>query len=312
MKYVFFGTPDFAVTILRHLVGAGYIPSAVVTNPDRPVGRKHVITPPPVKQWALEHSNQLWKSDFHSLIFQPQKLGEIKEQLAALEPDLFIVAAYGKLIPKSILNIPKQGSINVHPSLLPKYRGPTPIQTAILNGDEETGVTIMLMDEKMDHGATLKISNFQFPISNYDYPTLSKVLAELGAKTLLEVIPEWLNNKISPSPQDDTKATYTRIYKGEDGLLDFTRTAEELDCQVRALNLEPGTYFMKDGKRIKILKAHIKPHNYGNRITVVGEMGRGDDGVGGKEVWIQCKKGVLILDTIQMEGKKPMLWNLLH
>ncbi|MEK7498278.1 MAG: methionyl-tRNA formyltransferase, partial [Patescibacteria group bacterium] len=199
MKYVFFGTPDFAVTTLRHLIEAGYIPSAIVTNPDRPVGRKHIITPPPIKQWALEHSNQLWKSDFHSLVFQPQKLGEIKEQLVALEPDLFIVAAYGKLIPKSVLEIPKHGSLNVHPSLLPIHRGPTPIQTAILNGDKETGVTIMLMDEKMDHGAILKMQNVN--LKNQNYRELSKGLAMLGGELLIETIPQWIAGEFGPASQ---------------------------------------------------------------------------------------------------------------
>ncbi|MBI5421195.1 MAG: methionyl-tRNA formyltransferase [Parcubacteria group bacterium] len=285
MKYVFFGTPDFAVTILEHLIEAGYVPSAIVTNPDRPVGRKHTITPPLVKKWILEQEGL---KDIP--VFQPEKLSEIKDDLAALEPDIFIVAAYGKLIPKSVLDIPKHGSLNVHPSLLPKYRGPTPIQTAILNGDKETGVTIMLLDEKMDHGQILKISKYEFPrqergspeaaISNYDYPTLSKELAELGAKTLIDVIPDWLEGKIKPVPQDDALAIYTKIYKGEDGLLDFNKPAEELDCKVRALNQEPGTYFMKDGKRIKVLKAHVE-------------------------------NNVLILDTIQIEGKKPMSGSLL-
>jgi len=268
MKYVFFGTPDFAVTILERLVEAGYVPSAVVTNPDRPVGRKHTITPPPVKQWVLEQENIK-----NTSILQPEKLSEVGEQLVVLQPDLFIVAAYGKLIPKSILEIPKHGSINVHPSLLPNYRGPTPIQTAILNGDKETGVTIMSMDEKMDHGAILKMQKVNLKMQNYG--ELSKELAGLGAELLIDVIPNWLGGKIKLTPQDDSKATYTRIYKGEDGLLDFTKTAEELDCQIRALNPEPGTYFMKDGKRVRVLKAHIE----------------------GEE---------LIFDIIQPEGKKPI------
>jgi len=268
MRYIFFGTPDFAVTILDHLVGAGYIPSAIITNPDRPVGRKHVITPPPVKQWILGQENLK-----NTPIFQPEKLSEIKEQLAALQPDLFIVAAYGKLIPKSILEIPKHGSINVHPSLLPKHRGPTPIQTAILNGDKETGVTIMLMDEKMDHGAILKMQKVNLKMQNYG--ELSKELAALGAELLIDVIPDFLSGKIRSVSQDDSESTYTRIYKGEDGLLDFTKTAEELDCQVRALNPEPGTYFIKGGKRIKVLKAHVENDE-------------------------------LVLDVIQIEGKKPM------
>ncbi|MBI5152948.1 MAG: methionyl-tRNA formyltransferase [Parcubacteria group bacterium] len=272
MKYIFFGTPDFAVTILERLIEAGYVPSAIVTNPDRPVGRKHTITPPPIKQ-------QLLRLNLNSLIFQPEKLSEIREQLAALQPDLFIVAAYGKLIPKSILEIPKHGSINVHPSLLPKYRGPTPIQTAILNGDQETGVTIMLMDEKMDHGAILK--NEKSNIKNQNYGELSKELAILGAGLLIETIPKWMNGEINQEPQDDSQATYTRIYKGEDGLLDFNKIAEELDCQVRALNPEPGTYFIKDGKRIKVLKAHVENEK-------------------------------LILDTIQIEGKKPVSGNFLN
>ena len=270
MKYVFFGTSDFAVTILERLIQAGFIPSAIVTNPDRPVGRKHILTPPPVKRW-LRDNTPLFKDQIS--VFQPIKLGEVKKDLEDLKPDLFIVAAYGKIIPKSILEIPKHGSINVHPSLLPLHRGPTPIQTALLHGDKETGVSIMLLDEAMDHGPILK--NQKSKIKNQNYGELSKELADLGAELLIEVIPEWMDGKIVPVPQDDEKATYTRIYKGENGLLDFSKSVEELDHQIRALNPEPGTYFMKDGKRIKVLKAHI------------------DD-------------GKLIAEIIQSDGKKPM------
>ncbi len=267
MRYVFFGTPEFAVIVLQKLIDAGYAPSAIVTNPDKPMGRKKIITPPPVKQWVL-HSGLKIK------IFQPEKLKDIEKELHELNPDLFIVAAYGKIIPKSVLDIPKSGSLNVHPSLLPKHRGPTPIQTAILNGDEETGVSIILLDEEMDHGPILKISNFEFPI-NYNYTSLSGKLAELGAKLLVEVIPAWLDGRIEPVPQDDAKATYTRIYKGEDGLLDLNKSAEELDCKIRALNPEPGTYFIKNNKRIKVLEAHVEGGN-------------------------------LVFDVIQQEGKKPI------
>ncbi|MDE1970346.1 MAG: methionyl-tRNA formyltransferase [Patescibacteria group bacterium] len=271
MRYVFWGTPEFAVIILRGLIDGGYIPSAVVTNPDKPVGRKHIITPPPIKQYVDEYC---LRTGVVIPILQSEKIHDIAEQLRAFIPDIFIVAAYGKLIPPSILDIPAKGSINVHPSLLPRYRGPTPIQTSLLNGDKKSGVSVMLLDKQMDHGPILM--QREAPIEKQNYLELSKEFAEMGAQLLLEAIPKWIEGKIQPISQNDNEATFTRIYTREDSFLDLTSSIEMLDRQIRALNPEPGTYVIKNGKRIKILKAHIA-HD------------------------------VLVLDTIQHEGKKAMI-----
>ena len=158
-KFIFFGTPDFAAIILDKLIAADWIPAAVITQPDKPAGRRQILEQPPVKKLTEKLGLPAW---------QPDKLkgnGEIAEKIRATEPDLVVVAAYGKIIPTDILSIPKFGCLNVHPSLLPKYRGPSPIQSAILNGDAETGVTIMLVDEEMDHGPILARRELKFPIS---------------------------------------------------------------------------------------------------------------------------------------------------
>ena len=198
------------------------------------------------------------------------KHNEIKK----IKPDLVIVASYGKIIPKDVLNIPECGVINIHPSLLPKYRGASPIQTAILNSDKITGISIMLMDEKMDHGPI--ISNSQFPISRkYTYKELEKELAMRGAKLLLEILPKWIGGKIKAKEQDHEKASYTRILKRADGEIDWKKTPKEIDCQVRAFDPWPGTYTIWNNKRIKILETEII-------------------------------KSKLIIKKVQPEGKKPM------
>ncbi|PIY59058.1 methionyl-tRNA formyltransferase, partial [Candidatus Wolfebacteria bacterium CG_4_10_14_0_8_um_filter_39_64] len=180
MKFIFFGTPEFAAIILEKLIQAELMPEAVICNPDKPTGRKQIITPPPVKVLAQKYG---------LTIYQPKDKNELLEIIKKLQPDLAIVAAFGMLFPKEILAVPKYGFINIHPSLLPKYRGPTPIQTAILNGDEKTGVSLFLIDEKMDHGPILAQRELEFPISNFQFPILSQKLAELGADLLIETLP---------------------------------------------------------------------------------------------------------------------------
>ncbi|MFH1180943.1 MAG: methionyl-tRNA formyltransferase [bacterium] len=258
LKIIFIGTPEFGAIILDKLIENGYKPVLVITAPDKPVGRKQTITPSPVKITAQKHKIKVG-----------DRISNISEPV-----DLIIVAAYGKILPKNILEIPKYGCLNVHPSLLPKYRGPSPIQMAILNGDKETGVTIMKMDEKIDHGQI--ISNSKFLISNkFTYKELHDELAKLGAKLLSKTIPDWINGKIKPVPQDETKATYTKIIKKEDGMVGWKSPIDYIERQVRALNPWPGTYTLYNGKILKILKA-------------------------------EAAKGELIIKEVQLEGKKPM------
>ncbi len=216
LKIIFIGTPEFGAIVLDGLVNNGYGPILVATAPDKPVGRKAVLTPPPVKLLAEKYKIPA---------LQPEKIENCKLKIENLKPDLGITAAYGKIIPKDILDIPKSGFINIHPSLLPKYRGPSPIQTAILNGDKETGVSIILMDEKMDSGPIVAMSNVKCQMSNVTHKELEKKLANLGTELLLKTIPRWLKGEIKPIPQDESKATYTKIFKKDDGKIDWKKPA---------------------------------------------------------------------------------------
>jgi len=262
MKFIFFGTPEFAAIILEKLIQAELMPEAVICNPDKPTGRKQIITPPPVKVLAQKYG---------LTIYQPKDKNELLEIIKKLQPDLAIVAAFGMLFPKEILAVPKYGFINIHPSLLPKYRGPTPIQTAILNGDEKTGVSLFLIDEKMDHGPILVQRELEFPISNFQFPILSQKLAELGADLLIETLPDFVVGKITPLPQNELQATYTKKFSTQDAYIepkDLEEAQEkggdkavEIDRKIRALNPEPGTFTLslsKGGlKRTKLLEAKI-------------------------------------------------------
>lgn len=265
LKIVYIGTPEFSAVILKKLIQNGYAPVLVVTAPDKPVGRKQIITPPSVKILAQKNNIQ---------VLQTEKIKNCQSKIENFQPDLGILAAFGQIVPKNILNIPKYGFLNVHPSLLPKFRGPSPIQSAILNGDEETGVTIMLMNEKLDEGDI--ISNISDPFSkNETYETLHNKLAELGGNLLVKTIPDWVSGKIKAKPQNNAKATYSKILKKEDGRIDWTKPADFIDRQIKALNPWPGTFDVYKGKKLKILKSEV---------------------VNGK----------LIIKQVQLEGKKPM------
>ena len=213
-KIVFLGTPEFAATILEELVRKDWGISVVVTEKDKPVGRRQILTPPPVKKVAIK---------YNLVVKQPEKILNLKSQILNLKPNLLVTAAYGQILPKEILEIPKYGSLCIHPSLLPKYRGPSPIQFAILNGEKETGVTIFKMDEKIDHGAIL--ANLKLKIENLKLNSqeLSKKLSNLASSLLLETLPLYLDGKIKPKPQNHKKATYTKMIKKEDGFVEKSK-----------------------------------------------------------------------------------------
>lgn len=267
MKYIFFGTPRFASIILESLIKSDMSPVALVCNPDRPVGRKKVITPPPAKLIASA-SPQI-------TILQPEKLdAEFLSKLRSYNADFFVVAAYAKILKRELLDIPSLGVIGVHPSLLPKYRGASPIQTAILNQETETGVDLFMIDEKVDHGGI--VSSAKCEISeNDDYLTLEKKLAELGANLLIDTLPKFAKGEIQPIPQDETLATYTKKFETADGFVEYSsiqkaqaggvNLAKEIDAKIRALSQEPGVYTLKDGKRIKLLKSAIE----GDRLRLL-------------------------------------------
>ena len=257
IKLIFFGTPEFSSYILTQLLAfqpgvvklnePKFVIQAVVTNPDKPVGRKQTLTQSAVSLVAQK---------YHLLTLKPEKLDEtfIKNHLSLLECDLFLVAAYGKIIPKALLDIPRLGSINVHGSVLPKYRGASPIQQAILNGDKETGVTIMLMDEKMDHGPILYTKKISI-LPQDNFITLSKKMSEEGARLLIKVLPQFIQGKIFPKSQNHQKATFTKIIKKEDGYFDINNPSslKTLDKMIRAYYPWPTTWTKWSGKIVKFL-----------------------------------------------------------
>ena len=258
----FFGSPELAVDVLKELkikicggrTPTNLMPSLIVTQPDRKRGRKMLLTPPPVKIWADENNIPT---------LQPEKLDdEFIDKLKSQNWDLFLVAAYGKIIPQEILTIPKKGIINVHPSLLPKYRGATPIHSPILRGDKETGVTIMLIDEKMDHGPILNQEIYPlWENSISEMPTqsqLEKTLSEIGGKLLGDTIPKWLNDQIIPQEQDHSKATFCDKYKSTDALIDLKDDAQKNFLKIQAFDKWPKAHYFEEEKRILIKKARLE------------------------------------------------------
>lgn len=257
MKYIFFGTPRFASLVLAGLLDE-LPPLAVVANPDRPAGRKKILTPPAVKTLLTQKNSPVE-------LLQPEKLSEIATRLRALEPDLFVVAAYGKIIPQAILDIPRLGTIGVHPSLLPRYRGATPIQSAILGGEDMTGTTLYLMDVDVDHGPVL--ASDEVPVGAMTYLELESALAELGAKLLLGTMPKVLNGKIEPRQQDENQATFTQKFEAQDAFVPWGKLEQAVGGdpevakivwqKIRAFDPEPGAWTLKGEARIKLLSADL-------------------------------------------------------
>lgn len=297
IRFAFFGTSEFAVPALDVLVSNGFAPNAVITVPDKPAGRKLAMQISPVKEY-FEH-RQLTKA---SALFQPSKIdNEFIKTIADIRLDIGIVVSYGKFLPDSLMSLFKYGVINIHPSLLPKYRGPSPIQTAILNGDTKTGVTIMLIDDKMDHGPILTKREIEIS-STTTYQELHDQLAKLGAQMLVVTLPQWIADQITPMPQNDTEAVFTKLLTKEDGKIDWTKTAEEIERMIRAYNPWPGTYTtLKDGKILKIKKVGIIEPN----ISSAGAFFKTSD----EYPAIVCGSKALKLIVVQPEGKKDMSGN---
>ncbi len=250
LKVVFFGTPDFVLPVPMTLL-KNFDFVAVITTPDKKVGRKQILTPSPVKSWAKSH---------HIPVFTPEKLDQdFSYKLQAVSPELIIVASYGKIIPQNILDIPKFGALNIHPSLLPKYRGPSPIQAAILNGDKTSGISIIKMDAKMDHGPVIYTK--EFSLSNLDnFQTLSTNMFGRSAKILPEIITAFISGKLTPRPQDEKKVTYCKLITKEDGYFDPPVDGEtskdfskKLDKMIRAFYPWPTAWCKWSGKMIKLL-----------------------------------------------------------
>jgi methionyl-tRNA formyltransferase len=292
VRVVFHGTPEFAVSSLRALHGSPRTEVAlVVTQPDRPAGRGRRLTPSAVKAFALERGLP---------VFQPERLRgpEVVERLRAADADLFVIAAYGQILRQAVLDIPRHGCLNVHPSLLPRHRGSSPIAAAILAGDERTGVTIMLTDRGMDTGPIL--AQEVVPLGREGTTaSLTPRLADLAADLLLRTIPGWVAGEIAPQPQDEGAATLSRLFTKEDGALDWSRPALELERQVRALNPWPRAYTFANGKRLLVLLAHA-----------VDEAGPGTPGTvfagPGRMLLVATGDGALRFDLVQPEGGREV------
>ena len=291
MKIVFMGTPDFAVGALEALVEAGHEVVAVVTQPDKPKGRGKEMQQTPVKACAVKHNIE---------VFQPIKIKtpEAVEVLKGYEADLFVVAAFGQILSKEILDMPKYGCVNIHASLLPKYRGAAPIQWAILDGEKETGVTIMQMNEGLDTGDML--TKVVVPIEDTDTgESLFDKLAEAGAKLLIETIPQIEAGTLEPEPQDDSLSTYAKMIKKEMGLIDWKREALVLERLVRGMNSWPSAYPHFQGKTLKVWEAEVETCEAQAVPGSVVEVTK-------NSIKVQTGKDLLVLKQIQLEGKKRM------
>ncbi len=291
MKIVFMGTPDFAVGALEALVEAGHEVVAVVTQPDKPKGRGKEMQKTPVKACALKHNIE---------VFQPIKIktAEAVEVLRGYGADLFVVAAFGQILSKEILDMPKYGCVNIHASLLPKYRGAAPIQWAILDGERETGVTIMQMNEGLDTGDML--TKVIVPIEDTDTgESLFNKLAEAGAKLLVETIVQIEAGTLQPQPQDDSFSTYAKMIKKEMGLIDWKKEAVVLERLVRGMNSWPSAYTHFNGKTLKVWEAKVES---GNRDVTPGTVVE----VTKNSIKVQTGQDLLVLRQIQLEGKKRM------
>ncbi|GAA4716012.1 methionyl-tRNA formyltransferase [Brevibacillus fulvus] len=292
VRILFMGTPDFAVSSLNALVEAGYQVVAAVTQPDRPVGRKQLLTPPPVKQAALAHGIP---------VLQPEKIRESAalEQVLACQPELIVTAAYGQILPKQLLDTPKYGCINVHASLLPKYRGGAPIHKAIIEGEAETGVTIMYMVEALDAGDM--ISKVTVPITERDtVGTMHDKLAAAGAKLLVETLPALLAGELQAEAQNHDEASFAPTIKRADERIQWDKSAEQIYNQVRGLNPWPVAFTTCQGKLWKIW--WVEKVELSGQFAQPGTiLERTDDGL-----IVACGTGNVKITELQPEGKKRM------
>jgi len=290
MRIVYMGTPDFAVGSLENLINAGHDIACVVTQPDKPKGRGKELAMSPVKEFALKKGLK---------VISPTKVRtkEFIEEIRSYNADAIVVVAYGRILVPEIIEMPRFGCINVHASLLPKYRGAAPIQWAIFNGDEKSGVTTMHMDNGLDTGDMLLTKEVEISKDETGGSLFDK-LSVVGADLIVETLEKLEKGEIVPIPQDETKATSVSMIKKEDGLLNFSKSAKELECQVRAFTPWPSSYTFVNGKNLKVWKAWVIDKDYDvNPGTIIGV----DDGI-----MVACKKGTLCIKELQIEGKKRM------
>lgn len=287
MKLIFMGTPDFAVPCLERLIEAGHEIAAVFSQPDKPRGRKMILTPPEVKACALKHG---------LTVYQPKSLrnDEAMELIKELAPDCIVVAAYGKILPKAMLDLPKYGCINVHGSLLPKYRGSAPIQWSVINGEKETGVTIMQMAEGVDTGDMLYQKAIPIGIDDTAESMFEK-LSDLGGEMIVEALDLLEEGKLTPIKQDETLATHAPMLNKEIAVIDWNKSALEVHNLVRGLYSWPIAQTTLRGKKLKIYRTAVGKGN-GEAGTVISTS----------PLTIACGEGAVVIEELQLEGKKRM------
>jgi methionyl-tRNA formyltransferase len=288
------GTPQFAVPALESLIQSSYDVVAVYTQPDKPAGRGQQLSSPPTKELAMKHKIPVVQPD-------TLKSGGVVQELASFQPGLIVVAAFGYILPREVLSLPEFGCLNVHPSLLPKHRGPSPVADTLLCGDVFAGVTIMLMDEAVDSGPIL--AQREVAVSALDTAgSLTDRLASEGAELLMETLPEWLEGRLKPQPQDEDRATYSKLIANRDGELDWRLTVVELWRRVRAFNPWPGCYTWWKGKRLKIHSATPLGDKAGAEIGKVVALPKSAPA----RVGVVARQGILGLCQVQLEGKREM------
>lgn len=289
VRILFMGTPEFAVPVLEGLI-ANYDVRAVITQPDRINGRNGTVTISPIKKCANDHT---------ILVLQPEKLSDALEEIYSLKPTLIVTCAYGNLVPNELLYLPEYGCINVHASLLPKYRGGAPIHRAVMQGEEKTGITIMHMNAKLDQGDIIAQKEIQIGEDDTASMVHDK-LKILGRDLLLETLPSIIDKTAPRIPQNHEEATFAFTIKKEDEKIDFSKTKYVIHNQVRGLNAWPGAYAMLKGKRMKIWKTRISDAHYPNKLdgTICNLY---PDGIG-----VKVGNGEIVLTEIQIEGKPKM------
>ncbi len=292
MKIVFMGTPDYAATALEAILQAGYEVTGVVCQPDKPKGRSGALAACPVKECALKYNLPVFQPE---RIKRPEAVAELKKFPA----DVFVVAAFGQILSEEILTMPKYGCINIHASLLPKYRGAAPIQWCIVDGEKETGVTIMQMDAGIDTGDILFTKKVEITEEETGGSLFDK-LSQAGAELIVEALPKIEAGEVNPVKQDEALSNYARMLKKEDGRINWKRPAEEIGRQVRGMDPWPSAYTYYKGKQFKIWKAQaVDGGTEGLQPGTIAQIEK-------QGIWIACGSGMLQVTEAQLEGKKRM------
>ncbi|MCX6796598.1 MAG: methionyl-tRNA formyltransferase [Candidatus Falkowbacteria bacterium] len=290
ISIIFVGTPEFGIPVLVSLASNNdFNILGVITQPDKKFGRQQIVNPPPIKKVAFSYGLP---------VYQPEKINNFAKEIKNLKPDLILVVAYAQILSEEILSIPRYGCLNVHGSLLPKYRGAACIPTAILNGDKKTGITIMKIDKGLDSGPIIAQEEINIDPDETSQ-SLSKKLSALAGKTTVQIIKKYINGELPARPQDDSLATKTKMLKKNDGLIDWNNEAEKIERFIRAMYPWPGAFSYFNSKRLVLVKAE-------NEILQINQYKIGEVFLSDKQVAVQCKSDAIILNTVKLEGKKEM------